>query len=110
MKYLIVNGDDFGASRGINRGILDAHRHGILTSASLLVTTPWSKEAAELSRPTPDLSVGLHVDLGKEIRLIAGSLRWMREELNRQFALFQELMDRRPTHLDSHHNVHRESH
>jgi len=108
MKYLIVNGDDFGASRGINRGILEAHRRGILTSASLLVRTPWSEEAAELGRPTPDLSVGLHVDLGKELKPITGSLGWMREELHRQFARFQELMDRRPTHLDSHHNVHRE--
>ena len=42
MKCLIVNGDDFGASRGINRGILEAHRSGILTSTSLLVNTPWS--------------------------------------------------------------------
>jgi chitin disaccharide deacetylase len=108
MKYLIVNGDDFGASRGINRGILEAHRRGILTSTSLLVRTPWSEEAAGLSRATPELSVGLHVDLGKELKLTAGSLPWMREELRRQFARFQELTDRRPTHLDSHHNVHRD--
>jgi len=26
VKYLIVNGDDFGASRGISRGIVEAHR------------------------------------------------------------------------------------
>ncbi|PYR01516.1 MAG: hypothetical protein DMF97_07400, partial [Acidobacteria bacterium] len=35
MKYLIVNADDFGASSGINRGILEAHQRGILTSTSL---------------------------------------------------------------------------
>jgi len=46
MKYLIVNGDDFGASHGINRGIIEAHQQGILTSTSLLVSTPWSEEAA----------------------------------------------------------------
>ena len=40
MKYLIVNGDDFGASRGINRGILEAHQDGILTSTSLFVDRP----------------------------------------------------------------------
>jgi hypothetical protein len=33
-KYLIVNADDFGQSPGINRGIIEAHEHGILTSAS----------------------------------------------------------------------------
>ena len=51
MKYLIVNADDYGASRGINRGILEAHRRGILTSTSLLVNTAWSGEAAEMSSP-----------------------------------------------------------
>jgi len=107
MKYLIVNGDDFGASRGINRGILEAHERGILTSTSLLVNTPWSEEAGKLSRAAPDLSVGLHVDLGKELTLTADSRGWMRGELSRQFARFRELMDRLPTHLDSHHNVHR---
>jgi hypothetical protein len=53
MKYLIVNGDDFGASQGINRGILEAHRDGILTSASLFVDRPGSAEAAELAHATP---------------------------------------------------------
>ncbi|PYM12456.1 MAG: hypothetical protein DME18_11385 [Verrucomicrobia bacterium] len=108
MKFLIVNGDDFGASRGINRGILEAHERGILTSTSLLVKTPWSEEAAELSRDAESLSVGLHVDLGKEPGPTTGSQGRLREELRRQFARFQELMHRRPTHLDSHHNVHRD--
>jgi|SRR5438477_12694452 len=108
MKCLIVNGDDLGASRGINRGILEAHERGILTSTSLLVNTPWSGEAARLSRAAADLSVGLHVDLGKELTLTAGSPGSLRDELRRQFARFLELMDRRPTHLDSHHNVHRD--
>src|SRR5206468_2523251 len=58
MKYLIVNGDDFGYGRGINRGIVEAHERGILTSTSLMVKTPWSEEAAALSRSMPDLSVG----------------------------------------------------
>jgi predicted glycoside hydrolase/deacetylase ChbG (UPF0249 family) len=105
MKYLIVNGDDFGASRGINRGIIEAHRHGILTSTSLLVNTPWSGEAAELSRTAPDMSVGLHADLREE--LATGSRR-LRETLREQFRRFEELMGRWPTHLDSHHNVHRQ--
>ncbi len=49
MRYLIVNGDDFGASTAINRGIMEAHLHGILTSTSLLVKTEWAEEAAALS-------------------------------------------------------------
>jgi chitin disaccharide deacetylase len=110
MKYLIVNGDDFGASRGINRGIIAAHRRGILTSASLIVNTPWSEEAAALSRAIPDLSVGLHVNLDAESRGPVADLTdgtASRAELYAQFFRFQELMGRPPTHLDSHHNVHR---
>src|SRR5919198_5155185 len=57
MKYLIVNGDDFGASRGVNRAIVESHRYGILTSTSLLVDVPWSESAAILSRALPGLSV-----------------------------------------------------
>ena len=39
-KYPIVNVDDFGQSPGINRGIIEAHEHGIVTSASLMMR--WS--------------------------------------------------------------------
>lgn len=110
MKYLIVNGDDFGASRGINRGIIEAHRCGILTSTSLIVTTPWSEEAAFLSRAIPALSVGLHVHLTQQRELYAGLIDGdgVRAELQHQFLRFQELMGRPPSHLDSHHNTHRD--
>jgi predicted glycoside hydrolase/deacetylase ChbG (UPF0249 family) len=109
VKYLIVNADDFGASRSINRGILQTHRHGILTSTSLLVYGAASREAAELGRDAPELSVGLHVDLGKELNeSTAESSGRLREALGEQFSRFQELMGRPPTHLDSHHNVHRD--
>jgi len=107
MKWLIVNGDDFGASRGINRGILEAHRSGILTSASLLVNTPWSGEAAALSRGAPELSVGLHVDLAAgEIGPANGAT--LRTALAGQLSVFQKLMGRLPSHLDSHRNTHRD--
>src|SRR5436190_22737022 len=91
MKYLIVNADDFGASPGINRGILEAHRLGILTSTSLLVNRPWSEPAAVLSRDAPELSIGLHVELGEDRGLAAGHPRQLREELRAQFRRFQEL-------------------
>ena len=105
MKYLIVNADDFGASRGINRGIIEAHRHGIVTSTSLMVNTPFSAEAAKLADEVRHLSVGLHVNLPTETN---GSPEHTRDDLQKQFARFVELMGRPPTHLDSHHNVHRD--
>jgi chitin disaccharide deacetylase len=110
MKFVIVNGDDFGASRGINRGIIEAHRHGILTSTSLLVNTPWSEEAALLARAAPELSVGLHVDLLRDPEQPASSISddHCRAELHAQVARFHTLMGGPPTHLDAHHNLHRE--
>src|SRR5213594_3291692 len=102
-KCLIVNGDDLGASRGINRGILEAHRCGILTSTSLLVNAAESEKASELSRRLPEMSVGLHADLRNELQTTAGPRR-LREALCAQIARFEELMGRPPTHLDAHHN------
>ena len=105
---LVINADDFGLSEGINRGILEAHRRGILTSTSLLVNRPWSEEAAALSRDAPELSIGLHVDLRDDRGSPAGLPLELQEELRTQFQRFQELMGRVPTHIDSHHNVHRQ--
>ena len=41
-RFLIVNADDFGLSEGVNRGIIEAHERGIVTSASLMVLKPAS--------------------------------------------------------------------
>jgi len=109
MKYLIVNADDFGASPGVNRGILEAHQRGILTSTSLLVNRAASEAAAALGHDAPELSIGLHVDLRNESSLsVTDFQRRTREELRAQLRRFEELMGRPPTHLDSHHNVHRD--
>lgn len=108
-KICIVNGDDFGASRGVNRGIVEAHRDGILTSASLMINMPGAEEAAELSADNPDLSVGLHVNFTNEGDSVIDitDIEAARAELDRQYELFIALMGRPPTHIDSHHNVHR---
>jgi len=109
MKYLIVNADDFGASPRINRGILEAHCYGILTSASLMVNAPFSEAAARLAAPARALSVGLHIDLREELKRPANAnAHRIAKALDSQFARFQALMGRAPTHLDSHHNVHRD--
>src|SRR5579863_3743507 len=65
MKRLIVNADDFGLSLSINRGILVAHRDGILTSASLLANGLAFEDAIVLSRQFPQLSVGVHLNLSE---------------------------------------------
>jgi chitin disaccharide deacetylase len=105
MKNLVVNGDDFGASRGINLGIIEAHQRGILTSASLMVDAPASAEAADLGRRQPTLGVGLHVVLEPPANSAT-----QQAEVERQLQRFIELTGQRPTHIDTHHNVHREEH
>ncbi len=60
---LIVNADDFGFTDGVNRGILEAHLAGTVTSASLMVNTPGFAGAVEALRRTPTMRVGLHANL-----------------------------------------------
>lgn len=100
MKWLIVNGDDFGITQGINRGVIQAHRHGILTSTSLMVDRPAAEEAVALSHDCPGLSLGLHLELDANV---PGRVP---DELARQLDRFQTLCDAAPTHVDSHHDVH----
>src|SRR5262245_56349229 len=64
-RYLVVNADDFGHSATINIGIIESHRAGTVTSASLMIRQPAAAEAVELSRAHPGLSIGLHLDLGE---------------------------------------------
>jgi predicted glycoside hydrolase/deacetylase ChbG (UPF0249 family) len=72
-RFLIVNADDFGLTSGINRGIIEAHEHGIVTSASLMVRYPAAREAADYAKAHPELSVGLHFEAG-EWRYRAGRM------------------------------------
>jgi len=105
-KYLIVNADDFGASPGVNRGILEAHCRGVVTSTSFMVDAPGSEEAARLARSAPRLGLGLHVDLGARGANGHGADDLLLE-LTRQMGRFIELVGRPPSHVDSHRDVHR---
>jgi predicted glycoside hydrolase/deacetylase ChbG (UPF0249 family) len=110
MKYIVVNGDDLGASLGINRGMAEVYRRGPLTSASLMVNMPASQDGARLARDLPGLSVGLHANLtdasGQALVDLETGER-CRAVLQQQLDRFQDFMGRPPTHLDSHHNLHR---
>jgi len=129
-KRVIVNADDFGRTAGVNRGIIEAHRRGIVTSASLMVGFPAAAEAASLAKENADLGVGLHltltdgvpaqtpqqvrdlVDEGGRFHLRPEALdgvppAQIQEEARAQLRRFRKLMGRDPTHLDSHHHAHR---
>ncbi len=116
-RLLVVNADDLGQSAGIGRGVMAAHRAGIVTAASLMVRWPHAEEAARMACGHPDLDLGLHVDTG-EWRYDGSAWRpryvvvsnedesAVRAEARRQVARFRELVGRGPTHLDSHQHVH----
>lgn len=116
-KYLIVNADDFGQSQGVNQGVIQAHEHGIVTSASLMVRWAAAEAAGEYCRSRSNLSAGLHFDLGEwEVRDGAWAplyevVPWhdekaVREEAYRQLERFRELLYSDPTHIDSHQHAH----
>ena len=116
-RYLIVNADDFGHSSAVNRGVIHAHDHGIVTSASLMVRWPAAVEAAEYARNRPGLSLGLHLDFGEWTYndeywtpvynvVPLDEVMALREEALRQLAVFRTLTGRDPDHIDSHQHVH----
>ena len=125
---LIVNADDFGRAPGVSRGILEAHRRGIVTSTTLMVNLPWSARAVECAQSTPHLGIGLHLSfcygppvcddvpslLGVDGRLnrdlVALAARATERDIERearaQFGRFIELVGGMPTHIDSHLHLH----
>ena len=61
MRRLIVNADDFGLTSGVNRGIIEAHTRGIVTSSTLMACGAKFQEAVDMASRAPQLSVGCHV-------------------------------------------------
>jgi chitin disaccharide deacetylase len=105
-----MNADDLGLSPGVNRGILTAREHGVVTSTSLLVDRAASAAAAKAVARMPGLSVGLHVDLadadGRPLVDLTDTAA-CRAAVEQQVDRFSQLVGHQPTHLDSHRNVHR---
>ena len=134
MKNLIVIADDLGWTEGVNRGILEAFHHGIVTSTSLLANGAAFAGGVQAARSAPGLGVGVHLNLsdgppvadretvttllnndgefagGPEsllLRRARGGLS-MAEVENEWDAQIEKVRDAgvAPTHLDSHKHVH----
>ncbi|VEB00024.1 cellobiose phosphotransferase system YdjC-like protein [Klebsiella pneumoniae] len=128
-RVLIVNADDFGLSKGQNYGIIEACRNGVVTSTTALVNGAAIDHAAQLSRSTPELAVGMHfvLTLGEPLSAMPGinprwpsgpngsgsrrkkiACRWKRSPTSWRVStvVFVELFGHEPTHIDSHHHVH----
>lgn len=126
-KYLIVNADDFGLSKRVNEAIIQAHRDGIVTSATLMANMPGFHHAVVLAKRNGSLGIGLHVNLsiGKPLSPAASvpSLvgadgffsdkrsGWREEDIEQEMVRqFDRLVAEglQPAHLDSHHHIHLE--
>jgi chitin disaccharide deacetylase len=134
VKNLIVNADDLGWTPGVNRGIVEAFRNGIVTSTSLLANGAAFAGGVEMARAAGGLGVGVHLNLtdgapvtgresvtsllnkqgefagGPESLLLRRASRGLLlKEVEREWnAQIQKVRDAgiEPTHLDGHKHVH----
>jgi predicted glycoside hydrolase/deacetylase ChbG (UPF0249 family) len=120
-RQLVVNADDFGFTPDVNEGIVEAHRHGILTATTLMANGAAFDDAVRLAREVPGLDIGCHLVLiGGRSLTTANALPRSVPELLRALArheirVYEELAAQirrildagiRPTHLDTHKHTH----
>jgi chitin disaccharide deacetylase len=119
---LIVNADDFGFNQDVNEGILEAHRNGILTAATLMANGDAFEQAVATARTNPSLDVGCHLTLigGSSVlnparempRTVPELLAALARHKMPVYEEFRAQMMRvnragiRPTHLDTHKHTH----
>jgi predicted glycoside hydrolase/deacetylase ChbG (UPF0249 family) len=124
MRRLIVNADDFGFTRGINAGIVDACGNGILRSTTLMANGAAFEDAVSRALPCPALDVGCHLVLigGRAVAppheplpRSAKELLWRlarglsADAIEREFSAQVEKIiaaGLKPTHLDTHKHTH----
>jgi predicted glycoside hydrolase/deacetylase ChbG (UPF0249 family) len=120
-KQLVVNADDFGFTRDVNAGIVEAHRRGILTATTLMANGAAFDDAVRLARETPSLDIGCHLVLiggaslvtGKPLpatvpQLLAALARREIRPYEELGAQVRKILDAGliPTHLDTHKHTH----
>jgi predicted glycoside hydrolase/deacetylase ChbG (UPF0249 family) len=128
MIKLIVNADDFGYSRAVNYGIIDCHKYGIVTSATMMMNMGGTSHAIALAKENPSLRVGIHLVLTcgkpllndvpnltdengffKKIPYFKAQVDLNIEEIEREWTAQIEKFIKTGlpiSHLDSHHHVH----
>jgi predicted glycoside hydrolase/deacetylase ChbG (UPF0249 family) len=115
MKRLAVNADDFGFTRDVNRGIVEAHLNGILTATTLMATGEAFDDAVRLAHENPSLDIGCHLVLVGSPGLPASVPQLLQAIALGRIAVYQELAAQvrkilavglAPTHLDTHKHTH----
>ncbi len=120
MRSLVVNADDFGFTRDVNQGIVEAHLHGILTSTTLMATGSGSRSAAfddavRLAKEHASLDIGCHLVLVGEPPFPATVAKLIQAVALKRIRIYEELCAQvrrildaglHPTHLDTHKHTH----
>lgn len=115
MKSLVVNADDFGFTPDVNRGIVQAHREGILTATTLMAPGAAFDDAVRLAKEVPSLDIGCHLVLVGEVGYPSTVAKLIRAVYLKQIDVYRELSTQvrkivsagiRPTHLDTHKHTH----
>src|ERR1700694_4016237 len=121
-KQLAVNADDFGFTRDVNQGIIEAHQHGILTAATIMANAAAFEDAVRLARENPALDLGAHLVLvgGRSLSaanasLPAGIPQLLTAIAARRIRIYEELSAQLRrildaglplSHLDTHKHTH----
>ena len=119
---LIFNADDFGFTRDVNEGIVEAHRNGVLTATTLMANGNAFDHAVACARETPTLDVGVHLVMaqGESVaasgRAMPSTLRELAAALMRgEIAVYEEAVAQirrivaagiQPSHIDTHKHTH----
>jgi len=119
VKKLVVNADDFGFTRDVNAGIVEAHRHGILTATTLMATGGATSDAFDdavrLARENPSLDIGCHLVLVQAPGMPLTVAQLVRAVTLGRIRIYDELVKQvrrildagiSPTHLDTHKHTH----
>lgn len=126
---LIVNADDFGLSKGVNYGIVESFKNGILTSTTMMMNAPAMDHAVELMKQS-GIPVGIHLvaSMFKPLTKVTSFVKSdgvfdkakffdkaavideaeLETEWRAQLELFIAKTGQKPTHIDSHHHAHME--
>jgi len=133
-RRIVINADDFGLCDGVNKAVAQAHKQGLLTSATIMVNMPAADEAVKIAKQLPDLGIGVHLNLTEggpiskessinclldgdgqfgysaaKLALLSMAAHTIRNAMRTELAAqIQWVVDSaiKPTHLDSHKHIH----
>jgi predicted glycoside hydrolase/deacetylase ChbG (UPF0249 family) len=115
VRKLVVNADDFGFTRDVNQGIIEAHRNGILTATTIMSVGGAFEDAVRLARENPALDIGVHLVLVGQPPFPITVAQLTRAVMLRRIRIYEELSAQvrrvleaglTPSHLDTHKHTH----